>query len=232
MTNPAEIKKFYDTIRFPGEYTKAQLDQYGHCPENSFLGFVYQYLKSGQQVLDAGCGTGLISNLFATRFDSGFTAVDFSDGINYGKQYAEKNNIKNIVWQQADLTEYKPTAQFDVVICQGVLHHIPNYTIALNNLKLAVKPGGVLLLGLYHPYGKILKKFLKLKYATNTLELDQEQNVFELAFNYNEVLSMCSDFEFLNSTPPVANETIAKISSLLTSTNGGLILYAFRNSHV
>jgi 2-polyprenyl-3-methyl-5-hydroxy-6-metoxy-1,4-benzoquinol methylase len=231
MTSPDSIKKFYNAIQFPGLYTHEQLSRYSHCPENAFLAFIHQYLQPGQRVLDSGCGTGLISNVFATRFASDFTAVDFSDSILYGKKYAKKHNINNVHWEQQDLTTYKPKEKFDVVICQGVLHHIPDYKTALQNLKQVVKTGGVLLIGLYHPYGKILKKFFTLKYATKTLELDQEENVFELAFSYNQVLDMCNDLEFLESTPPYNNEFVAKIGSLISSTNGGLILYAFRNTN-
>ncbi len=232
MTTSSEIKAFYDKIQFPGPYTHDQMIQASECTDNVFLKFIEQYLRPGQQVLDAGCGSGLISNLFAKKFASDFTAVDFSNSIKFGEAYAKQHGITNIFWAQEDLTAMKIQQQFDLVICQGVLHHVPEYKKVLSLLKNATKTGGILLLGLYHPYGKILKKYFKLNYGSKILEIDQEQNALELSFSFDQVLDLCQDLEFLNSTPPYTSEFVAKIGSLLSSANGGLILYAFRKSHV
>jgi 2-polyprenyl-3-methyl-5-hydroxy-6-metoxy-1,4-benzoquinol methylase len=223
-----EIKSFYDRIQFPGLYTRESMDLYSHCPENRYLAFIYQYLSNQQTVLDAGCGSGLISNLFANRFNSKFVAMDMSDSILHGQHYSQQNNIDNVTWLKQDLKNLDYQEYFDVVICQGVLHHIPDYQNVLNKLKAALTPGGVLLLGLYNPFGKLLKKFASVNYANEVLYQDQELNPFELSFSHQQVLELCNDMELLCCTPSVHRRYLVNLLALANQSNGGLTLYAFR----
>lgn len=216
------IKNFYSELEFPGRYTKQQMDSYDFCPSNVYLKFIHQHLSDGIRVLDAGCGTGLISNLFATRFNSEFVAVDFADSINYGRSYAQENNIQNVQWLQQDLVSYSAVEQFDVVICQGVLHHIPDYKQALENLKNSLVPGGVLLLGLYHPWAKFLQKLLPVKYTNVLLETDQIANPFELSFTKQQAQQICYPLTLQNTEPGLLLLNQSWVAS------GGLTIYTFR----
>lgn len=230
--NLSKITEFYDKLMFPGPYTADQLSQYDRCPSNQYLKFMFQFLDNNQHVLDAGCGSGLISNVFATRFDSQFVAVDIANGINYGRQFAKENNINNIKWAQQDLIAFKSRKKFDVIICQGVLHHIPDYHLALNNLKLLLKPGGILLLGVYNPFGKILKKIIKIQYHSKILYKDQEENPFEISFTSGQVKNLCNDMKFLSCVPGLFNRYFSNIISMQNNQNGGLVLYAFQKAPV
>jgi 2-polyprenyl-3-methyl-5-hydroxy-6-metoxy-1,4-benzoquinol methylase len=217
------IKDFYNELEFPGRYTKQQMNSYDFCPSNTYLKFIHQHLADGMNVLDAGCGTGLITNLFATRFKSKFVAVDFANSINYGRRYAQQNNIQNVEWLQQDLVDYTSAEKFDVIICQGVLHHIPNYQQALENLKKCLAPGGVLLLGLYHPLGKFLQKLLPIRYVNKILKTDQISNPFELSFTKYQAQQICCPLALQNQEP---STLFALRQSWIAS--GGLIIYSFR----
>lgn len=225
-----EIVQFYNDLMFPGPYTAQQLAQYDHCPHNRYLKFMHRFLNHGQNVLDAGCGTGLISNVFATRFDSQFVAIDISDSIQFGKKYAKENNIKNIKWNQQDLVSFQSKEKFDVIICQGVLHHIPEYELALENLKMMLKPNGILLLGVYNPFGKFLKKYINIRYHSEILYKDQEQNPFELSFTSGQVKQLCNDMQLLSCVPAIFDRYFSNIINIFNSQNGGLVLYAFRGN--
>lgn len=226
--NSNDIKNFYNQLGFPGRYTQEQLNHYDHRPQNRYLGFMYDYLDHGQTVLDAGCGTGLITNVFASRFRSNFTGVDFANGIEHGQKYAEQHGLQNTTWIKQDLLRFEPTQEFDVVICQGVLHHIPEYMSVLARIKSWVKPQGILLLGLYNPWGKLLKQVGQVKYNNSMLEHDQESNPFEISFTVQQTMDLCSDMEFLSATPWFYTKYLTDLGSLFNSANGGLILYAFR----
>jgi 2-polyprenyl-3-methyl-5-hydroxy-6-metoxy-1,4-benzoquinol methylase len=191
---------------------------------------MHRFLNHGQNVLDAGCGTGLISNVFATRFDSQFVAIDISDSIQFGKKYAKENNIKNIKWNQQDLVSFQSKEKFDVIICQGVLHHIPEYELALENLKMMLKPNGILLLGVYNPFGKFLKKYINIRYHSEILYKDQEQNPFELSFTSGQVKQLCNDMQLLSCVPAIFDRYFSNIINIFNSQNGGLVLYAFRGN--
>ena len=223
-----EIKKFYSNLQFPGRYSIDDLKFYDeHGIHNIYLKEINSIMSGGLTVLDVGCGTGLVSNLFANKYpDSQFTSVDFSDSIDYAKKFAVANKIKNTNWVKTDFLEFNNSATYDVIICCGVLHHIPQHEVALAKMKSLLKPGGKLMLALYNPYGKILKHIINIKYNCDILYQDQENNPFELSFTYREVLSMCSDFKFESVQPSIRNHLVNALA-LFNSENGGLTTYIF-----
>jgi SAM-dependent methyltransferase len=52
---------------------------------------------------------------------------------------------------------FKP-AQFDVVLCNGVLHHTSDPLAGFRSLVPLVRPGGHIVIGLYNKYGRIATK--------------------------------------------------------------------------
>jgi 2-polyprenyl-3-methyl-5-hydroxy-6-metoxy-1,4-benzoquinol methylase len=225
-----DVKKFYNSIKFPGEYTKQQLSNPRTIHDNLYLRFINKYIKENQTIVDIGCGTGLITNILAENHNCYFTALDFSDSIEVGKSYSEKHRLRNINWIKDNILTYKFQHQFDVVICQGVLHHIPAHIEALEKIKSLVRPDGVLLLGVYNPIGKFLKKIVKIKYNSDILYQDQEHNPYETSFQAGTVIDLCAPLEFLEAAPGGTNKYACNVLSLFNSRNGGLTLYAFRNT--
>jgi len=223
-----EIKKFYSNLHFPGKYTVEDLKFYEEQGINNvYLKEIDRFLVDGMSVLDVGCGTGLVSNLFAIhRPNCQITSVDFSDSIDYAKSFAEKNSIINVKWMKKDFLDFKTTKRYDMIICCGVLHHIPEHERALAKMKELLKPGGKLLLAVYNTYGKILKHVLNIKYHNDILYKDQELNPFELSFTNRQVMAMCDDLTFELVTPSYNNHLV-NISALFNSVNGGLALYVF-----
>lgn len=226
-----DVSKFYDLIAFPGYYTIDDLLGYGTPIENRYLRAIEENLKPSMTVLDAGCGTGLTTNLFALRNPSlKITGVDFSNSVAWAKDFALRNNITNVEFLKHDLTAHTFDQQYDVVICQGVLHHIPDWPLALNNLINAVAPNGRLLLGLYHPFGKAVKKLFRINYGSDVLYLDQEKNPFELSFTYQQVADMVPGFKIVSAIPSVLNNVA--IPSFFNYRNGGLVIYTLERTHI
>lgn len=223
------VKQFYNRIKFPGEYTTQQLSDPGTVDNNLYLSFINKYLNQGQCVLDIGCGSGLVTNAMAQRHICNFTALDFADSIEIGRSYAKKHALTNVTWVKNNFLTHNFHHQFDVVICQGVLHHIPDHRQALEKIKSLISPNGVLLLGVYNPFGKLLKKIKKIKYNSDILMQDQEHNPYETSFRAGTVIDMCQPLTFLEATPGGTNKYACDVLSLFNSQNGGLTLYAFRN---
>jgi 2-polyprenyl-3-methyl-5-hydroxy-6-metoxy-1,4-benzoquinol methylase len=218
------IKKFYDLNQFPGPYTINDLSAYGTPIENKYLSLIEKYIGPNQLVLDAGCGTGLISNLFALRHPSSqFVGVDFANSIDHADKFALTNNIKNIKFIKKDLLTYSTNKKFDVVICQGVLHHIVDYKTVLNNLLNLIAPGGRMILGLYHPGGKWLKKIMKLNYNSEILYKDQELNPMELSFTKKQLKELVPNWKIVSASPNFLGSLY--IPAVFNSSNGGLIVY-------
>jgi 2-polyprenyl-3-methyl-5-hydroxy-6-metoxy-1,4-benzoquinol methylase len=223
-----QIKQFYSNLHFPGRYSLEDLKSYEEQGiHNIYLREIDLMLNDNMDVLDVGCGTGLVSNLFADKYkNSRFTAVDFSDSIDYASNFATTNGINNVKWVKTDFLNFKTSKKYDVIICCGVLHHIPQYEKALAKIKQLLKPGGKLLLALYNPNGKILKRFFNINYNCDTLYQDQENNPFELSFSNKQVRNMCSDLEFQSANPSISNKFVDFLA-WFNSENGGLVLYIF-----
>lgn len=225
-----EIKKFYSELHFPGRYEREDLDFY-HAQgiHNVYLREIDRVIDHGMTVLDIGCGTGLVTNLFASKYRSIFTAIDFADSIDHAIDYANNNNLTNTNWIKADFLLHDfGAARFDLVICCGVLHHIPQHQTALVKIKSLMAPSGKLALAVYNPWGKFLKRVVRLDYQSDILYRDQEHNPFEISFSDRQVRRMCQDLDFQSVVPSCKNRLV-NTQAMFNSVNGGLALYIYTN---
>jgi SAM-dependent methyltransferase len=221
----SHVRDFYNQIQFPGHYSQDSLKLQSEYVTNPYLKIIDRHLLNELSVLDVGCGTGLISNLFALRYPgSHFTGVDFANSVDYARDFSKLNIIKNTVFVKQNFLDFEATQQYNRVICQGVLHHIPEAELAINKLKNLVAPGGLLMLGLYHPWGKLLKKYTNINYRNTTLFQDQEQNPYETSYTVKQVQNLFNEFEFVDVYPKALNMFVA-LPSLFNYRNGGLVTY-------
>ncbi len=92
-------------------------------------------------VLELACGTGIWTAELA-KFSDSITAVDGSAEMLAINQAKLQN--PNVVYQQADLFNWRPEQQVDVVFFSFWLSHVPEGQFApfWNNVKQALKPNG------------------------------------------------------------------------------------------
>jgi 2-polyprenyl-3-methyl-5-hydroxy-6-metoxy-1,4-benzoquinol methylase len=212
-----KVKNFYNKNPFPGPYTAQSVKAY--TGQNRYISFISKSIMHSRKVLDAGCGTGFIVNYLAQTYPTkNFTGVDFADSIDHAVKIKEELSRPNLKFIKADLTRFETEDSFDTIICQGVLHHIPDHMQTLTRLQNMLPSGGVFIIGLYHPWGKRLQRLLPNDYATQTLEIDQEQHPYELSFYSGDVKKMFKDYQFVGSHPGI----------LWNWRNGGLTTYVFR----
>ena len=105
---------------------------------------------SGKKLLDIGCGNGFVTCLYA-RAGADVVSVDITEtAVELTKARLEIEGLNADV-RQAD-AESLPfdDEHFDVVVSFGVLHHTPNTVKAVGEAYRVLKPGGRLLLMLYH----------------------------------------------------------------------------------
>jgi SAM-dependent methyltransferase len=223
------VKEFYDNLCFPGEYSIKDLQSYGSNIKNHYLEFINREIVDGMRILDAGCGTGLIANLFALRNKKSFiTGLDFSNAIHYADKFSKINNIDNTNFINTDIADYNTDEQFDLIICQGVLHHVPDCEKVINNLLKNLKNNGKMILGLYHPFGRIAKKFIQIDYQSDILYKDQELNPYSQSFTVNDVKKMIPGWKIIHATPTIMNSVA--LASLFNYRNGGLVTYLIKKN--
>ena len=100
-----------------------------------------------KNILDIGCGGGLISELLA-KINAKVTGIDENIcSIKQAKEHAKKNslNIKYIN-QSFDFFYKKNKKKFDLILCLEVLEHVDNVEETLNKIYKLMKPNGTLIL--------------------------------------------------------------------------------------
>jgi len=230
MSVESQIQAFYGKIKFPGPYTIDDFEIYNDGLFNPFLNQYEKGIKDFKNILDIGCGSGMIVNLLAYRNpDIQFDALDFSDSIDYAIEFKTKHNIQNVNFHKVNFFKYVTQNKYDCIICNGVLHHMPEYTKAVTQLNQLLKENGQLVVGLYNPYGKLAKKFFPVNYVNQTLFLDQEHVPFELTFNYRQVKELFNQYKLVDVYPSIAKKFV-DFTNLFNYTNGGLTIYTFKKS--
>lgn len=105
----------------------------------------------GQVVLDAGCGMGRHTHHLLGR-GAHVLAIDASSAIDVA---ARQNQHPSALFVQGDVLRLPVASDsFDIVCCLGVLHHVQDTEGGLRELVRVVKPGGWVLVYVYHDPGE------------------------------------------------------------------------------
>ena len=217
---------FYNDVKFPNY---DDVEDFGSLLDKSrrsiFVKKLDDEIPMGSNILEAGCGTGQLS-IALSRYARQIYGIDLSKGsLIEAKQFINSNDIKSVHLFRMNIFKlFFEENTFDVIISNGVLHHTYNPKLAFSKLVRVLKPGGIIVIGLYHRYGRIIQKirqsliknfgdsfkFLdkrfrekisnKKKYAWF---LDQYKNPSETTHTYLEVLNWfkVENIEFLSSIP-------------------------------
>ena len=99
---------------------------------------------SGKQVLDVGCGGGILSDSMA-RKGAQVTGIDLSTkALRVAQLHALEASTAGVSYREVSaeaLAEEQP-ASFDVVTCMEMLEHVPDPASVVRACATLVKPGG------------------------------------------------------------------------------------------
>lgn len=117
---------------------------------------LHEYEEFGaRRVLDVGCGNGYVLSRYARAgaevvgIDVTSTAVDLSR-----RRFALDRLAGRFLVGSAEELPF-PTDAFDCVCSMGVLHHTPNTERAFGELRRVLRPGGLLIVMLYHRHSAV-----------------------------------------------------------------------------
>lgn len=105
-----------------------------------------------KKILDAACGTGVITALMAKEYNADVTGIDLSRAsIDIAKKLCERMDIKSPVKfinkSLMDLSEEDlPYQEYDVIISKDTLNHVKDPEKCVKNLSLVLKKNGLLIL--------------------------------------------------------------------------------------
>lgn len=146
-TDANATRAYYDEFSERYEAARRPNDPYGYHAliDDLEIEFAEKYC-AGKDVLEAGCGTGLVLEKLASfaRRAEGF---DLSPGM------LSKAQARGLTVKEGSLTNIPyPDASFDVCCSFKVLAHVPDIGKALAEMARVVRPGGVVLAEFYNPY--------------------------------------------------------------------------------
>ncbi|MCW5670698.1 MAG: bifunctional 2-polyprenyl-6-hydroxyphenol methylase/3-demethylubiquinol 3-O-methyltransferase UbiG [Hydrogenophaga sp.] len=99
---------------------------------------------AGKQVLDIGCGGGILSDSMA-RKGADVTGIDLSvKALRVAQLHALEAGTANVRYQEISaeaMAQERPGA-FDVVTCMEMLEHVPDPASVVRACSTLVKPGG------------------------------------------------------------------------------------------
>lgn len=105
-------------------------------------------------LLEAGCGAGFSVPYLRGRYRE-FKGLDYSANLIH---YAQAHNASDgVSFEVANIKEYRPPRQFDVVFMIGVLHHMTDMAAAMENMIHWLKPGGWLAANEPHPGNPLVR---------------------------------------------------------------------------
>ena len=126
MFNPIRIEYISDIIK---KYFKIEKEK------NNFL--------EGLNILDIGCGGGLISEPFA-RLGANITGIDASEkNINIAKLHSEKSDLK-INYMNISPENLNVHEKFDVILNLEVVEHVDNVDLYIKSCYKLLKKRGLM----------------------------------------------------------------------------------------
>jgi ubiquinone/menaquinone biosynthesis C-methylase UbiE len=141
MTPRLDNRSYYDD--FSSWYERQRHQPYHRMLDELEVGVVERYGR-GAQVLEVGCGTGLVLGRVQS-FAAEATGVDLSGGM---LAKATARGLRVIQGSATDLPV--ATASVDVAYSFKVLAHIPDIEQALAEMARVVRPGGWVIAEFYN----------------------------------------------------------------------------------
>lgn len=224
------IKNFYEQAPFPNyddlEDTAALVNK---AEKGFFARMLNEQVPFNIRVLEAGCGTGQLSNFLGIANRMVFGTDMCLNSLALAQGFKGQNGLTNVGFYQMNL--FRPIFRdetFPLVICNGVLHHTSDPFLGFKSISRLVKKGGYIMVGLYNRYGRIITDMQRFAFdifgerfvmfdkqlkrrdtggrKKRTWFLDQYKNPHESKHTVGEVLGWFdrTGFDFVNSVPKIA----------------------------
>jgi SAM-dependent methyltransferase len=134
------------------------------CEPYPFSNRIHGYDRAaGKRVLDVGCGNGYVLERYA-RHGAEVCGIDLTEtAIGLSRQRFALAGLRGEFRATDGDTVPYPDGQFDIVCSMGVLHHIEDPRPMLAEMRRVLRPGGELILMLYHRHSWKYQVVLRLK---------------------------------------------------------------------
>ncbi len=151
------VRSFYEQNPFPNyDDLDSSASLASKARRGRFAHLLDEGIPARAKILEVGCGTGQLSNFLARVPDRGVVAIDFClNSLKLAQAFKQENGLDNVTFAQMNLFRPALTPEsFDVVLCNGVLHHTESPEQGFLSISRLVRPRGFLIVGLYNTWGR------------------------------------------------------------------------------
>lgn len=224
------VKAFYEKNPFPNyDDMDSEETLVEKARRGIFARLLDEQIAQGALVLEAGCGTGQLANFLGMHYNRRVFGSDIClHSLRLAAEFRTRCGIKNARFVQMNL--FRPAFKaeiFDLVVCNGVLHHTADPLGGFKSLSRLVKPGGAIIVGLYNKLARLTTDFKRFLFRISADRLsfldshmrnrqynddrkrawffDQYKHPHESKHTYDEVVEwfQSNGFEYLFSIPKI-----------------------------
>ena len=162
-----KVTNFYKETPFPNYKENDNKQTILEKGNKNFLANQFKkFIGHKKNVLEVGCGTGQLSIYFSIGANNNIVGLDPTiESLKLAKDFSDKNNITNIKFVNADIfDDVLSDNYFDLIWCNGVLHHTKDPYSAFEILVKSLKKEGYVLIGLYNKIGRVRTIFRRYIY--------------------------------------------------------------------
>ncbi len=152
------VNEFYEANPFPGfDPGKYETRQDLVTRASWYARRVDAEIPFSASVIDVGCGTGQLACFLALK-GRRVLGVDYSQrSLRLAEELKRRLALRHVDFRRENILAWElPAESFDYVFCNGVLHHTSDPYGGFQNLVKIAKPGGLIIVGLYNRYGRLM----------------------------------------------------------------------------
>lgn len=240
----SKVRTFYEENPFP---SYEGLEEFGELVakgrENPFMVQLLKAVGYRKTVLECGCGTGQLSQYLQLNHNH-VLGIDMSlASLGLAIEHKLRNGLERSSFAHMNIFNLALRDEsFDIVVSHGVLHHTHDARRAFEHILKKLKPGGIVMIGLYNSTARIMtwlrSKLIRIAgpnvdYVVRSRIRDarkadiwiqdQYYNPHETWHSVGEVLRWFeeNDVEFLNCSPPILGTDGEDASDLFAKTDPG-----------
>jgi SAM-dependent methyltransferase len=196
-----EVRDFYERMPYPAPLTN--LDEHIDLYKNPLrrraefhLIWPDQRPRENQEILIAGCGTSQAAKYALREPDARVTAIDVSDAsLRHTRDLQRKHNLENLELHKLPIESVSELGRsFDLVVCTGVLHHLPDPDEGLRALRDVLRPDGAMRVMVYARYGR-----------AGIYMMQEYCRLLEIHPSASDLRSLATTLDALPKDHPIAN---------------------------
>jgi SAM-dependent methyltransferase len=161
VSRPDDVRDFYERTPYPGPVASLDQERTRYAtPERRRAHFHLTWpaepLRENLEILVAGCGTSQAARYVLRAPGARVRAIDISEtSLRHTRDLQLKYDLRNLELHQVSIETIQELGRsFDLIVCIGVLHHLPDPDLGLRALREVLRPQGAMRLMVYAQYGR------------------------------------------------------------------------------